>query len=104
MVESPRVVDETDRLVCVGGELDGRRYNVKRDNQTLKVPRQIQPPILKRSLGTIPDISAEISYVVYERTMYRAGDLTRFVLTPVGQTPEKTLELLLAGYAGDPEK
>ena len=90
--------DTTDLLVCVGGVADRQQHPLARSALHLHVPHRRQ---LRVQEWPPTDMSAavEVSHTVYERSTWHAGDAVRFILTPVGQSPEQTLDLLIEGYA-----
>jgi hypothetical protein len=90
-------VSDTEVLVCVGGEADGRRLTVDPGSKWIRVPsaKSNVPP---RWAGGPPPSTIDLAYTIYVRHPWRSGDLTRYVLVPEGQAPETTLALLLDAY------
>jgi hypothetical protein len=91
-------VSDTEVLVCVGGEADGRRLTVDRDSKWIRVPsaKSNLPP---HWAGGPPPSTIDLAYTIYERMPWRSGTLIRYVLVPQEQSPETTLSMLLDGYA-----
>lgn len=89
----------TDTLICVGGPADGKRFAIPRASKWLRIPKP-RPFLFTPNPRDAPQQSVQVSYTIYERNIWRAGDITRWVLVPQEQSPETTLDLLIGGYAG----
>lgn len=89
---------KTKPCLCVGGELDGQWRDALMDRleTTFQVPVDL-PRFDNRPIS--PDFTVEhVAYYRQEWQTSRDGAQRVTVLTPFGQTPGQTMDLLIRNY------
>lgn len=81
----------------MGGPHDGERRSVDRAGLHVNFASMSALPVMAAP-GKLPSIDATVSYTLYKRMRWGAGENFRVVLVPTWQTPEQTLDLLIDSY------
>ncbi len=95
-------------LLCVGGSRDGHYLRICDSDQNITVwatsiTRTIDVkdfPVVQDYLsgGPLPKEIGYITHETYERQHFRGNDRSFYVLVPIGQTADETIEKLISGY------